>query len=180
VAGQKSGYVMRGYKARPMVVEHRMVVGLLLMLALREHTGCAGSLVGTPVSHWAIVPSLPAKPGKHPLRSLVTGHASGSEISLAAAEGIRRPREINPAHFTSAVRLPEQSHVLLIDDTWTSGGHAQSASLALRRVGADKVSVLVVARWLKTDFAENQEFVRQLAERDYDPGMCPWTGSSCP
>ena len=166
-----------------MVTTFAVGVKITVFLAdsgMPTHTGCAGSLVGTPVSHWAIVPSLPAKPGKHPLRSLVTGHASRSEITLAAAEGIRRPREINPAHFTSAVRLPEQSHVLLIDGTWTSGGHAQSASLALRRVGADKVSVLVVARWLKTDFAENQEFVRQLAERDYDPGMCPWTGSSCP
>lgn len=70
IAGQESGYVMRGYKARPPVAEHRMVVGLLLILALHEHTRCAGQTARAPVTHWAIVPSLPAKSGEHPLRSL--------------------------------------------------------------------------------------------------------------
>jgi len=51
--------------------------------------------------------------------------------------------------------------------------------LALRKAGADKVSVLVVARWLKSDFAGNKEFVRQLAAQNYDPGVCPWTGGTC-
>lgn len=180
VAGEKSGYVMRGYKAKSPVGEHRMVVGLLLILALHGHTGCASRLVGNSVTHWAIVPSLPAKPGEHPLRSLANGYASGSEIVLTAVGSPARPREVNPAHFTSAVQLPQRSHVLLIDDTWASGGHAQSAVLALRKAGADMVSVLVVARWLKGDFASNKEFVRQLAERDYDPGVCPWTGGTCP
>jgi hypothetical protein len=180
VAGEKSGYVMRGYKARPAVAEHRMVVGLLLLLALDEHTGCAGTLAGTPVTHWAIVPSLPAKPGEHPLRSLVINHARGSEVELLATAKTSHPRELDPAHFASTARLPQRSHVMLIDDTWTSGGHAQSAVLALRNAGADTVSLLVVARWIKQDFAHNIEFVRQLAKHDFDPGVCPWTGGSCP
>ncbi len=179
VAGEKSGYVMRGYKAKSPVGEHRMVVGLLLLLGLHGHTGCVGRLVGNSVTHWAIVPSLPAKPGEHPLRSLAKGHAGGSEIVLVATASPARPREINPTHFMSAVQLPQLSHVLLIDDTWASGGHAQSAVLALRKAGADKVSVLVVARWLKGDFAGNKEFVRQLATQSYDPGVCPWTGGTC-
>jgi orotate phosphoribosyltransferase len=69
---------------------------------------------------------------------------------------------------------------VLIDDTWTSGGHAQSAVLALRGAGAARVSVLVVARWIKEDFAGNKEFLRELAGRDYDPGSCPWTSGKCP
>ena len=114
------------------------------------------------------------------MRSLAKGHAWGSEIVLAATDSPARPREVNPAHFMSAVQLPPRSHVLLIDDTWASGGHAQSAVLALRKAGADKVSLLVVARWLKSDFSGNEEFVRQLSARDYDPGVCPWTGGTCP
>ena len=41
--------------------------------------------------------------------------------------------------------------MLLIDDTWTSGGHAQSAALALRQAGATRISALIVARWLTDD-----------------------------
>jgi hypothetical protein len=180
VTGRKSGYLMRGYKAKPPVAEHRMVVGLLLLLALQEHTSCVGTVTGKPVTHWAIVPSLPAKPGEHPLRSLVINHALGSEVALTAAANVQRPREVSPKHFVTATRLPPHSHVILIDDTWASGGHAQSAALTLRNAGAEKVSVLVVARWINEDFAGNKEFVSHLAERDYDPAICPWTGGSCP
>lgn len=51
-------------------------------------------------------------------------------------------------HFTVTSNNADGRHVLLIDDTWTSGGHALSATLALRASGADQISVLVLARWL--------------------------------
>lgn len=180
VAGRESGHVMRGYKARPPVAEHRMVVGLLLLLALDGHTKCAGTLAGRAVTHWAIVPSLPAKLYEHPLRRLVVDRAPGTEVPLVAATNVSQPRTVNPDHFTCAIRLPQGSHVLLIDDTWTTGGHAQSAVLALRKAGAARVAVLVVARWLKEDYGDNKRFIAELSTRDYDPRICPWTGAACP
>jgi adenine/guanine phosphoribosyltransferase-like PRPP-binding protein len=78
------------------------------------------------------------------------------------------------------MRIAPESHVLLIDDTWATGGHAQSAVLALRKAGAAQVSVLVVARWLKEDYGDNKRFIAELANRDYDPSICPWTGGQCP
>jgi hypothetical protein len=180
IAGQKSGHVMRGYKAPRPVTEHRQVVALLLLVALENHTRCAEILAGSPVTHWAIVPSLPAKPSAHPLRNLVADRAKGIEVPLTAAASVQQPRAINPDHFTAGMRLPEQSHVLVIDDTWATGGHVQSACLTLRKAGATRVSVLVVARWLKEDFGDNKTFIADLANRDYDPGICPWTGARCP
>lgn len=180
VAGQKSGLVMRGYKASPPVAEHRQVVGLLLLVALEGHTQCIEALAASPVTHWAVVPSLPAKPYVHPLHGLVVGRAQGSEVPLVAAPSVPQPRVVNPDNFTCNVRIPGESHVLLIDDTWTSGGHAQSAVLALRKAGAVRVSVLVVARWLKEDYGDNKQFISDLATRDYDSSICPWTGGRCP
>ena len=180
IAGQKSGHVMRGYKAPRPVTEHRQVVALLLLVALENHTSCAEVLTGRPVTHWAVVPSLPAKPSAHPLRGLVTGRAKGIEVPLAAAASVQQPRAINPDHFTCSAPLPRESHVLLIDDTWATGGHVQSAVLALRKAGAARVSVLVVARWLKEDYGDNKSFTAELADRDYSPLICPWTGAGCP
>jgi hypothetical protein len=180
VAGQKSGHVMRGYKARPPIAEHRMVVGLLLILALYGHTECVSALMRLSVTHWAIVPSLPARPQEHPLRSLVAGHAPGVEAPLVASAAVQDPRAVNPDHFGCTISLPQASHVLLVDDTWARGGHAQSAALALRRAGAAKVSVLVVARWIKEDYGDNKKFMTEFADRDYDPKICPWTGGRCP
>jgi phosphoribosylpyrophosphate synthetase len=91
-----------------------------------------------------------------------------------------QPRAVNLRHFSCDLSLPAGSHVLLIDDTWATGGHAHSAALALRKVGARTVSLLVVARWLKEDYGGNRSFIADLARRDFNPQTCPWTGNECP
>ena len=41
---------------------------------------------------------------------------------------------------------------LLIDDTWTAGGHAQSAAYALSAAGASSVALIVIGRHLRPDW----------------------------
>jgi hypothetical protein len=135
-------------------------------------------VVGAPVTHWATVPSLPAKPGEHPLHKLVGKYIPATEVTLTAAAQVANPRDVNPGHFRADAQLSSDSHVMLLDDTWTSGGHAQSAVLAVRAAGAGHVSILVVARWVKEDFGDNAQFLRGLP--DYNPQICPWTGGECP
>lgn len=83
------------------------------------------------MSNWATIPSLPAKAGQHPLRALVTQVAPGEETTLTAAATTWDARAVDADHFSSEP-IPAGSHLLLIDDTWASGGHAQSAVLACR------------------------------------------------
>ena len=190
VAGHQSGYVMQGYKARPPVPEHRTIVALVVLLGLARHAGCAeyaggsggpgGQVTPGPVTHWTTVPSLPAQPGEHPLHAIVSRLAPGREAVLAAAEDVDYARDLRPGHFRVAAALPAGAHVLLVDDTWARGGHAQSAALALRAAGAARISVLVAARWINEDFGGNAAFLRGLSGRDYDPAVCPWTGAACP
>jgi hypothetical protein len=191
VAGQQSGHVMKGYKARPPVPEHRTIVTLVVLLGLARHArcaadaGCAGQAgcagpAPVPVTHWATVPSLPARPGEHPLHAIVSRLAPGGEVVLGAADEVEYSRNVDPGHFRAAAPLPSGAHVLLVDDTWARGGHAQSAALALRAAGAARISVLVAARWINEDFGGNAAFLRGLSGRDYDPAICPWTGGACP
>lgn len=51
--------------------------------------------------------------------------------------------------------------VLLIDDTWTTGGNAQSAALALRAAGASKVAVMVIGRHFDRSFGSCEGYYRQ-------------------
>lgn len=181
IAGEQSGYVMRGYKARPPVAEHRVTVLMLSALALQLHADCAPTLMDTPLTHWATVPSLPQSSASHPLRTIVSPFVIGDETPLIAADSVANPRDVDGSHFKiDSVELTAGAHVLLVDDTWTTGGHAQSAVLALRAAGARHVSVLVLARWLSPSFRGNADFIRHRLTADFDPTICPWTGAACP
>lgn len=78
IAAQQSGYIMRGYKARPRVDAHYRLVGMLTVLALSKHAGCAETMADSPITHWASIPSLPARPGEHPFHRIVSGSAPGT------------------------------------------------------------------------------------------------------
>ena len=65
-------------------------------------------------------------------------------------------------------------HVLLIDDTWTSGGHAESAAAALSARAPRRSALLVLARWLDLRRGRTEEFVRTELSLDFDPDICPF------
>jgi hypothetical protein len=73
-------------------------------------------------------------------------------------------------------------HLVLLEDTWVQGGHAQSAAAALLLSGASEVTIVVIARRIRADYKPaNAEaaFQRILAEREYSLEICPITGASC-
>ena len=95
-----------------------------------------------------VVPSGRGRPGPHPLQELAQGC-----LGLPWAALVARPggdpwaRALDPGRFR-APRPLTGAAVLLLDDTWTSGGTAQSAAVALKRAGARWVAVVVLGRHL--------------------------------
>jgi adenine/guanine phosphoribosyltransferase-like PRPP-binding protein len=70
---------------------------------------------------------------------------------LEATGDVPTGREYHPHRYRSIDSLAEPD-VLLLDDTWTTGGHAQSAAAALRAAGARKVALVVIGRHLRRDW----------------------------
>jgi hypothetical protein len=70
-------------------------------------------------------------------------------------------------------------HVLVIDDTWASGGRSQSAALALHGAGARSVAVIVLTRWVNPAEEPSGTFVRTRLTRGYDPLICPLGDTHC-
>lgn len=181
----QSGYMMRGYKNPSIPKDSQwQTVALMAALGLRGHISCPGKILGSPVTAWATVPSLPPKSSAHPLSEIVRllARPGSVEIVLQGSPSVTNPRGINAGHFSIAHGLAAGQHVLLIDDTWTSGGHVMSATAALRAAGSVSVSVLVFARWLSLNWgATTLTWARSaLTLPDYQPDICPWTQSSCP
>jgi hypothetical protein len=69
-------------------------------------------------------------------------------------------------------------NVLLIDDTWTTGNHAQSASAALKAAGAGSVAVVVLGRHLNVGYGDTAAYVEQAKLRRFGWDLCvirPWS-----
>jgi orotate phosphoribosyltransferase len=94
----------------------------------------------------AVVPSGQGRPGAHPLAGIV---ASCTGLPLAELsvrpEGSAHGRGVS-AGWLRAAGPVAGADVLLVDDTWVSGGSAQSAAAALKLAGARRVAIVVLGR----------------------------------
>jgi hypothetical protein len=121
----------------------------MLLVFLREEGPRVWRRAGIPAPACAcVVPSGRGRPGPHPLQALVRGCLALPWVPLLARPGADTwGRVLDPGRFCAPRPLTGQA-VLLLDDTWTSGGSAQSAAVALKRAGARSVAVVVVGRHL--------------------------------
>jgi hypothetical protein len=100
----------------------------------------------------AVVPSGQGRPGAHPLVSLVRSCVGLPFVRLVVAAPESHARDVNPGWVRVADRagggaaVPDGADVLVVDDTWVSGGSAQSTAAALKLAGAGRVAVVVLGR----------------------------------
>lgn len=185
MATEQSGHMMRSYKARTPARQNRLALTALLILTVAHHLRCPERLGGAPLTGWAFVPSLSARIGPHPLEAVcepAMGLYGGNlhrRIDLQPGDQ-GNPRQVSAAHFIVGTPVSSADHLLLVDDTWTRGGHAQSAAAALKLAGTAQVSLLVVARWIGATWKQDADWVHGNAPA-YRPQRCPWTGDgACP
>lgn len=115
---------------------------------LRGHAGCVQRAAGmtSPPTRLAVVPSGQGRAGPHPLERIVASCLALPRVSLSScAQPAARGRQVDPGWIQVSGGVAGE-RVLVIDDTWVSGGSAQSAAVALRRAGAVRVAVVVLGR----------------------------------
>lgn len=182
----QSGILLRHYKDDVSVeakAQHSRLIRRLLYLGIMKHQKCIEKRVGMRASMRVTVPSLNRRPGIHPFTAIAQAMnaVDDDRLALVPRPGGTSERIISANQFeVFPKRDLSGRHILVLDDTWTTGSNTQSAALTLREAGADHVSVMVVARWLSQTFGPNPEFIKTRLGRDYDPNICPVTGSNCP
>jgi endonuclease-3 len=127
----------------------------LLLVFLRDHGPCVWRAAAMPPpSHVAVVPSGRGRPGPHPLAALIMPYLAlpWARLARSTPDGLGG-HHLDPGRFRASCPLHSVASlrgaaVLLLDDTWTSGGSAQAAAIALRAAGARYVAVLVLGRHL--------------------------------
>jgi len=117
----------------------------------------------------AVVPSGQGRPGSHPLLGIVASCMDLPVVRLSAARGGQpRGRGLGDGVAVGWLTVAGPvagADVLLVDDTWVSGGSAQSAVAALKTAGARRVALIVLGRHIDPADPRSAEFLRALRAR---------------
>jgi predicted amidophosphoribosyltransferase len=155
---------LRSYKDGPDEVQAYALPRLTAILwrFLDAHEGCVAAAAG--VEQFDLVTTVPsstpeADERRTGLRTMVEWCepiSSRYERILAATGNALPGRAYSEERYEAEWRI-DGVRVLLIDDTWTAGGHAQSAAYALREAGADAVALVVIGRHVRPDWQVTPE-----------------------
>jgi predicted amidophosphoribosyltransferase len=173
---------LRHYKRSPFVAirsRFHLRLAAVLWKFLDTHEACVGAAAGARDDHFDVVCVVPSKVRQDDearpfLRDLVgatCGHTSARfERLLRATDQGTLEREYDPARYAATRRL-DGEHVLLIDDTWTSGASAQNAGYALKDAGAASVGFVAIGRFVRRDWADHGPRLDALP-RPFDWATC--------
>lgn len=157
-------------------------IGAVLWRWLGNHETCIENHIGA--DEFPIVTAVPSTRARedHPLPRILTGivkPTSGRYVDLLRPNPDYPPgsRDARPDRYSVDRQLSGEP-VLLIDDQWTSGGHAQSAACALKIAGAGSVAVVALGRHF--DRRPEREDYRDAAEAYYRTAREQgWSWTSC-
>lgn len=157
---------LRGYKEGwPSSRRFTLELAAVLWRFLDRHETCLARRVG--VQRFEVVTTVPSsdpdRDAAHPLHEIVgqlVGHTSDRYERLLRPSGLDIEKRAVDARRYRATRLLSREHVLLIDDTWTTGSHVESAALVLRGSGARSVGAVVIGRHIREEYGDNAERLR--------------------
>jgi phosphoribosylpyrophosphate synthetase len=113
----------------------------------------------------AVVPSGQGRLGVHPLAGLVRSCVDLPLVRLAIAPEAIHARGVN-AGWVRVGDPVAGADVLVVDDTWVSGGSAQSVAAALKLAGARRVAVVVLGRYVNPADPKSAAFLEAVPGAD--------------
>lgn len=181
----QSAYTLRSYKDPVPVPEAQQNLQLLAAVASIIHGPCMQAHSERPWRAVTFVPSIRHPDRTHPVADIARQVRQVPEFDrllLALGPGaadatrtIRDDRFIVPTEYRDRVL---GRHVLVVDDTWTTGSKMQSAAIALKTAGAAEVTGLCLARWCRWDWPDHAALLETL-KTPYDALFCPAQHAIC-
>jgi hypothetical protein len=168
VGGEYLHHILADYKRAggPQAEAAAEQVETMLSLFLARHEQCVARAAGT--AGFDLVTTVPSsdpqRDRRHPLRRIVSSIQETSDRHERLLARTSQPvvaRRFSD-HRYRTVRPLSGEHVLLIDDTWTTGASVQSAAAALKTAGAGTVSAVVIGRHLNRGWYENDKHLETL------------------
>jgi hypothetical protein len=113
----------------------------------------------------AVVPSGQGRPGVHPLVGIVRSCVDLPLVRLSITTEVAHIRGVDAGwlRVTGAVAAAD---VLVVDDTWVSGGSAQSAAAALKLARARRVAIVDLGRHVNPADPSSARFLAALEQKN--------------
>lgn len=148
----------------------------VLFVSLEQHVRCFGGLDAI-----ATVPSSGGRGGDHPVEQMRQMFGEGFQqlvLTYVGPAGLDRAqrRVLDPSRFQVDRLAASGQRVLLLDDTWVSGVHMQSAAAALKLAGAAYVAAVPIGRFISPGYGETRAYLADNPPRPFDPAICPISG----
>ena len=154
----------------------------LFALSLTRHRECiVRTIPGRPfgVAH---VPSTSGmRPGPHPIETQFLAMLSPEiprtvPVFVGATETDRNARrQVNPDNWSVEPPAEGIDRVLVIDDSWVTGGHARSVASAFQRIGV-AARIIVLDRVLDPTRNDHGRYLREHPAEPFDSRRCPLSG----
>lgn len=157
----------------------RLPLGALLWTFLKQHRRCIENFYGGDFDLLVAMPSHSSTRGgiSHldavisRVRDFAEEWSRSALVKNDASKAGSRREQIIPGLFTASP-IVRGKRVLLLDDTFTTGGSLASAAYALKQGGAVSVIGLTFGRQLKAEWRDSKDFVASLKGRVTDTSKC--------
>ncbi len=151
-------HVLKSYKNPWGTPQQRMQLAALYSRVLHEHGTCIRAKAGMDWDTVTIVPSSGARTGPHPLENVVSmAPAVGPLYRPLLARGAEAITHNQASDGGYQVTTPVAGRrIVLVDDTFTTGGRVQSAASALQRAGATVVAAVVAGRIINPTYGTSE------------------------
>lgn len=164
---------LRQYKSGDPTVARNQVRALSALVALfvRRHLTC---LAPDGVDTVLVVPSVDRnRPPPHPLLTVLDGLPGVPHASTMLRAGPGSPSHRSPAIDGYVCTTPvEGRRILLVDDTYTTGAHLQSAAHALGEAGVAAVHPLVIGRYIQPSWPASEPIMAWANQHGWTPDRC--------
>jgi hypothetical protein len=160
--------VLRAYKEADSVDARKFAtirLTAVLWRFLEGHEACVAAAAG--VESFSMVATVPSssteRDARGSLRQIVESCApiKGRFQRVLVPTDEVPGRGYDECRYTATADLRGEA-VLLIDDTWAGGGHAQSAAHTLRKAGAARVGFVAIGRHVRTEWRIGDTSCEQL------------------
>ena len=154
-----------------------LLVARVLNVWLRNHMGRVTEAIEGPPTMAAVVPSTSALMPT-PLYQIVSQQpmlrapVSSSAVKYVDPSVSWKRKYLSPESFSVDSEEVSGQRMILVEDTWVTGSTALSAAIAIRRAGADKLALIMIARMVNKYYVMTDDY-QEAIRPPYDPERFP-------